>query len=87
MSLAEGQKRYEVQYPTGALDYPGVSNPGTFDDLEDAGRCYLSVPGATDIYDRLERRYVNPEQEIDCVAEAFEAWLAGRGAPRDGQSA
>lgn len=83
MALRQGQKRYVVQYPVGAMDYSGLYQPGSFDDLEKAGLCYLATPGATDIYDRLEARYVDPEREIDCVAEAFEEWLAERCAPSE----
>jgi hypothetical protein len=62
-------KRYQVLYPADVGHHPGES-----DDLEEAGRIYLGIPGASDIYDRQERRYINPEVEVECVAEAFEKW-------------
>lgn len=68
--------RYQVMYPVDVGHEPGSS-----DDLEDAGRIYLAVSGASDIYDRQERRYINPEAEIKCVAEAFETWAAQNGSP------
>lgn len=85
MAAKRDQKRYVVQYPSGAMDYPGLMHPGESDDLEEAGRIYLSVAGASDVYDRQERRFVNPEQEIDCVAEAYAAWHREQRKGEDGR--
>lgn len=64
--------RYQVRYPT---DGDGtITQPGSFDNLEDAGRCYLATSGATDIWDREEQRFIDPEAEVDCVADAYHKW-------------
>lgn len=52
----------------------GISLFHSTDDLEAAGRAYLEMPGACDIYDRQERRYIDPESEIDHVASMWEDW-------------
>ena len=50
------------------------SPSASYTDLETAGRAYLSTPGACDIYDTVKRRFIHPEEEIDCVAKAWEDW-------------
>lgn len=72
-TFGASRRRYEVMFP---IDIG--SSPGSSDDLEEAGRIFLGTSGATDIYDHEERRFVSPEEEIDCVAEAFEKWQAER---------
>lgn len=61
-------KRYRIQCADGATLSHSVAT------LEEAGRAYLGTPGACDIYDTVERRFINPELEIDCVAESWENW-------------
>lgn len=60
--------RYTVHYP---MDEPTVLDAGSTNDLEEAGRIYLSSAGASDIYDNHERRWIHPEIEINCVVEAY----------------
>lgn len=61
-------KRYRIQCADGwtLLHY--------VDTLEEAGQAYLSLPGACDIYDTAEKRFIHPEVEIDGVAKAWEDW-------------
>lgn len=44
------------------------------DDLEEAGNLLLKTPGAVDVYDQVERRFLVPELEIDVVADFYERW-------------
>lgn len=67
--------RYRVEYPTN--DVPGFDFVGHTDDLEAAGRMLMDTEGASDIYDTVEKRYINPELEISCVAQDWLNWWWG----------
>lgn len=55
---------------------PEVPGGGIYADLEEAGRAYLAGTGHWDIYDTKLKRYVNPELEVPCVADAYAEWHA-----------
>lgn len=74
MSRSGKLGRYRVEYPTN--DIPGFEYVGHYDDLERAGQIMLETPGAGDIYDTVERRYIDP-LDIDCVFEDWQKWWWG----------
>lgn len=56
--------RYRVECAAGL-------SVGGSNDLEEAGRMYLGLPGASDILD-LDTRELVPPEKIPCVAKAYE---------------
>lgn len=52
----------------------GMTFSSYTDDLETAGEWYLDGRGNLEIYDEVAKRYIDPEAEIDCVAEAWDNW-------------